>query len=236
MPRGLARERRDWLQRIKGRTRQRGFAHEFDLRREDGALIGNRGKWRHSAHCSHITMDGDTPTVLYIAVEAISQVNRSGLPGLRRGGFEGDGLRARPAIFFLLCAAVPIEADTVVACFSLTLTIDTMRLLFSAVPRQKGCSYRSIYRTDHLTFRALQGLGSVSEHGGLTASSLTFCPLDLPAPVPRPLLHLLLLLAWFLGSRHCDRESSSAHVTQKQRHFNKVKASTEKDLWKAEAR
>src|SRR3984957_5484178 len=41
----------------------------------------------------------------------------------------------------------------------------------------EGCSYWSIYRTDHLTFRPLQGLGSVSKHGsGFTASSLNFCP------------------------------------------------------------
>jgi hypothetical protein len=42
-------------------------------------------------------------------------------------------------------------------------------------------------------------------------------------------------LAWLLGSRHYDGESSSAHVTQKQTHFNKAKMSTEKDLWKAGA-
>ncbi len=41
-------------------------------------------------------------------------------------------MRARIAIIFLLRAAIPVEPDAIVACLSLSLTVDTVGFLFSA--------------------------------------------------------------------------------------------------------
>jgi hypothetical protein len=83
-------------------------------------------------------MATDTLTALYSVVEAVSQLYGCGLSQYGRGRRERKRLRAELAIFPLLRPAIPVEPDTVVTCFTLPLTVDTMRFLFSAVSCQKA--------------------------------------------------------------------------------------------------
>ena len=61
-----------------------------------------------------------------------------------RGCVERDRLRPKIALVFLLSAAIPVEPDAIVACLSLSLTIDAIRLLLSAEPCQLLDTTRSM--------------------------------------------------------------------------------------------